>query len=151
VNVSLLGADTEVRVRFDLEVDDGFPPISAEVLIGKLESIGHVRLDNTPFFATGVAFGDIVRCIGCPPNLIFASIAFESGYRAISVIFIDNSYQEELFQSLKVLGCYVEFGEFPEYDMIAVAIPPDLNYDEIKQKLDKLETEGKISFAELCL
>lgn len=151
MNVSLQWANKEVRVKFDLEVDDGFPPVTAEFLIGKLESIDSVRLDNTPFFAVGVALGDVVKCTGSPPNLTFASIAAESGHKAISVIFIDNSCQDELFQFLKGLGCYVEFGEFPEYDMLAAAIPPDVAYDNIRKELDTLENEDRISFSELCL
>lgn len=151
MNANLSCTYNEVRVKFDLDVDDGFPPITAEFLIGRLESIDSVRLDNTPFFAMGIALGDIVKCTGLSPNLTFASIVIESGHKAISVIFIDNSCQEELFKSLRALGCYVEFGEFPDYDMLAAAIPPDINYSTIKQALDALENEGKISFAELCL
>ncbi len=141
----------EVRVRFDLEVNDGFPPISAEFLIGTLEKEGIVCLDNTPFFVEGVAFGDRIFCNGLPPNMEFESLQEESGYRAVSVIFVDCHYEDELYKLLKFDGCYTEFGEFPEYDMLAVAIPPDLDYDKIKDLLEHSEQSGKISFAELCV
>lgn len=142
----------EVRVRFDLEVDEeGFPPISAEFLIGKLKSENTAVLDNTPFFVLGVALGDTVRCTGSPPDMKFEALVEESGYKAISVIFVDNSYDDELYQLLKAAGCYVEYGEFPEYNMIAAAIPPKANYDGVRDLLEAAENDGKISFAELCV
>ncbi|HEX7153566.1 MAG TPA: hypothetical protein VF618_18910 [Thermoanaerobaculia bacterium] len=59
-----LGCMTQfVKVFFPLDVDeDGVPPIASEALNARRESPGFV-LENTPFFATGVALGDRVEGI----------------------------------------------------------------------------------------
>lgn len=51
----------DAEAELGLEVDEeGYPPVSSETLNASLAEDGFV-LENTPFFATGVAFGDCVR------------------------------------------------------------------------------------------
>lgn len=141
----------EVRVKFDLQVDDGFPPISAESLLGFLEGDGSVRLDNTPFFVTGIALGDIVACGGDPSALRFERVINPSKNSAISILFIDNSCEEQVYQSLRAIGCYCEFGEFPEYNMLAVCVPAEVSLSEVNKAIHSEESSGLISIADLCI
>ena len=53
--------DGFVKVRFLLEPDeDGWPPCDVEDIWGEEIGPGLVRLDNSPFFAYGVSYNDIV-------------------------------------------------------------------------------------------
>jgi hypothetical protein len=140
----------EVRVKFDLQVEDGFPPICAETLIGVLERPNVVRIDNTPFFVEGVALGDIVLCSGTAPEFNYENLQKTSGNKAIAIIFI-QSCEEEIYQSLRSRGCYCEFGEFPEFDMLAACVPVDVDYNPIRAKLLEYQKAGKLSLAELCI
>jgi hypothetical protein len=141
----------EVRVRFELEVDDGFPPITSEVLIGVLEGPNTVRIDNTPFFVEGVALGDIVLCVGSPPDLRYRSLQKANSNKALSILFIDDTCEENVYQYLRKKGCYCEFGEFPEYDMLAVCVFKEIDYTDIKTTLLEAQESGQISLAELCI
>lgn len=141
----------EVRVRFDFDIVDGFPPIGAEFLIGNLVASQYVKLDNTPFFVEGVALGDVVNCSGELTDLTFNCVFEESGNKAVSIIFIDDSFADTLYQKLKKTGCYVEYGEFPEYSMLAVCIFVNISYAEVKSILDEAAADGLISYAELCI
>src|SRR3954451_9133024 len=53
---------TPVRVRFALERDqDGWPPAESEGLWAEPVEGGLYRIDNTPWFARGVAADDLVE------------------------------------------------------------------------------------------
>jgi hypothetical protein len=144
-------SENEVRVRFALKVDDGFPPITSEVLIGGVEGPNLFRIDNTPFFVEGVALGDVVLCGGSPPDLQYRRLQKANNNKALSILFIDITYEEELYQYLKEKGCYCEFGEFPEYDMLAVCVFKHIDYNNIKPFLLEAQEAGRISLAELCI
>ncbi|MDP9421353.1 MAG: DUF4265 domain-containing protein [Pseudomonadota bacterium] len=141
----------EVRVKFELDVVEGFPPIGAEILIGAMEDSGLVRVDNTPFFVEGVAIGDMIKCAGRPPELDFVELIEPSGNKSVSIIFIDSGYENILYNQLKGKGCYCEFGEFPEFNMLAISIDSKIAYRPIRELLDEAESAGRISFAELCI
>ena len=50
------------RIQFRLTLDeDGYPPASGETLWATALGDGTYRIDNIPFFATGVSLGDVVE------------------------------------------------------------------------------------------
>ena len=143
-----------VKVNFNLEVEeDGFPPISVETLNGVLLEEGLIRIDNTPFFVEGVAIGDKIKCCLSPGNnnYQFLDVVEESGNRAISIIFIEDSYKEEVYQYLKNAGCYCEYGEFKDFNMMAVEVDGKINYEDIENYLTVKESQAILSYAELCI
>jgi len=142
----------ELKVHFRLDVDDGFPPIRVESLNAQEEPNGLARLDNTPFFAEGVALGDVVACTrGDAGQLEFAEVKSRSGNRALSVIFLRADAIEHVYQYLKSEGCYCEHGEFGALEMLAICVGKSVNYDRIVAYLSDNELRGVLSFAELCV
>lgn len=144
----------EVKVRFDLEIEeDGFPPISVEILNARLIDETIVELDNTPFFVEGVAIGDTLKCTKAGDNGLFQydHVVNESGNKSISIIFIDDSCKENVYQKLKGLGCYCEYGEFDGFNMLAVSVDIENDYGEVARYLDLQESSEYLSYAELCL
>ena len=148
---------TFVKIVFALEPDDdGFPPIGSEALNARVEPDGFV-LENTPFFATGVALGDRVEASPMEhiaDKLTFQGVIESSTNLAISIIFIDPMIQDQVYRELKQVGCYCEYGEFgrgKELQMLAVAIPGDCDYEAIAGRLTEYEQNEQLSFAELAV
>jgi hypothetical protein len=145
---------SQVKVDFILDMEDeDFPPISVETLNGCLLKDGLIKIDNTPFFVESVAVGDKAKCtqeLG-KKNYQFLTVVEESGNKAISIIFIDDSFKESIYQYLKKAGCYCEYGEFKGFNMLAVEISSELNYEQIEAYLLDKEERGVLSYAELCI
>jgi hypothetical protein len=60
----------QAKVLFRLEKDeDGYPPEEVESLWGFLRKDG-IELDNIPFFAKGVALGDVVAARKAPDGAL---------------------------------------------------------------------------------
>jgi hypothetical protein len=140
----------EIRLKFDLEVDEGFPPISSELLIAKRINESFI-IDNTPFFVENVAYGDEFTVIEIDGIYVPKTILCQSNNSAISIIFFDDSIKNELYVIFLKLGCWSEYGEFPEYNMLAVCVPENVSYAPIRKMLDEYENASKISYAELSL
>jgi len=143
-----------VKIDFPLDVDeDGYPPISVETMNGiKLEN-NLIQIDNTPFFIEGIAVGDKVRCNKSKKNknYQFVELIEEGKNKSISIIFINDACKEDVYQYLKSLNCYCEYGEFRDFNMLAVDIKDSVRYSDIEQYLMKKELIGAISYAELCV
>ncbi|CAM2069280.1 DUF4265 domain-containing protein [Sulfidibacter corallicola] len=143
-----------VKIRFPLEAhEEGFPPIAVEMLNAQLVNEGVAKIDNTPFFVESIAIGDIVLCkpAGSEGVYDFERVVEHGNSKSVSIIFIDESCKEDLYQYFKVHNCYCEYGEFGAFNMLAVSIPASVEYPKISKHLEKLEAVTKISFAELCL
>ncbi len=145
-----------VKVRFDLEVDeDGYPPVGSESLNAIVLGENIFQLDNTPFFVEGIAIGDVVEAFQTPESgdkYVFSKIISTSLDQSLSIIFLDSSVEETVFQKLKAHGCYCEYGEFRNghLSMLAVSVPSAAKYEEIMCYLLELESQDILSVAELC-
>jgi hypothetical protein len=141
-------ASTE-KIEFPMVIEDGYPPISVESLNARRVENGQFELLNTPFFAKDVAYGDLVTAaLGADGRLIFEACTKFSGFKAISIILLDDSLDIELLDLLRGLQCVIEYGEFGELRMVAVGIPGTVDYTPIKNSLDAYERLGKLSYAE---
>ena len=142
-----------VKIDFKIENDgDDFPPIGVESLNAILLDSGLLQIDNVPFFIEEIAVGDVVKCLKSPEekNYQFDEVIYEGTHKSVSILFIDDSCKENIYQFLKSKNCYCEYGEFGVFNMLAVDISADVIYEEIEQYLSKQESTGVISYAELC-
>ena len=149
-----MNAFEKIKVHFQLVVgEDNFPPIGVESLNAFMQKNGVIRLDNTPFFVSEVALGDLVECSKNPNTngVWFERVVVESGNKALSIIFLDDTCKEDVYQELKKNGCYSEYGEFDGMDMLAVCVYQNIDYGKIREYLDHMEAQEKISYAELCI
>jgi hypothetical protein len=146
-----------VKIVFRLPVEeDGFPPIASEALNARRDAEGFV-LENTPFFATGVSLGDRVEGTpdqGVSDRFTFSQVIESSTNRAISIIFLDSGVKENVYQELKLRGCYCEYGEFGkdgQLQMLAVSVPESCDYESVARYLSEHEAGGRLSYAELAV
>jgi hypothetical protein len=143
-----------VKIDFNLDTDESnYPPIKVETLNGILLADGAIQIDNAPFFVEEIAVGDKVKCSSSQDrvNYQFEEVVEEGDHKAISIIFIDDSCKETIYQYLKSLNCFCEYGEFQDFNMLAIDIDSEVDYLSVKKYLSEKESEGIISYAELCI
>lgn len=124
------------KVLFRVPNEDG----SAEVETLWATDLGSdtYRLDNSPFYAYGVSWEDVVRApfdsvAGFP---VFHSVISKSGNRTVRVIFdppvAAGNRSEEVLQGLVAIGCSYE-GANTIY--VSVNIPPGVDLETVRDYL----------------
>lgn len=142
------------KIKFQIDRDeDGFPPISVETLNAIRVSDDLFRIQNAPFFASNVSYGDIVKA--SPTESLeqhtFECVVEQSQFISVSIIILDSSMDSHLMDLFRGLGCVIEYGEFGVYRVLAVAVPATSDYVLIREQLQSLEDRDMLSFAELAL
>lgn len=123
-----------VKVLFRLEQDeDGYPPENVEVLWGLLGPEG-IELDNIPFFAKGVALGDVVKAQQAPDNAWeFEAVVRRGGHSTYRVLLLKKlpGDPKRTMDELIALGLSVE----EDAGLLAVDVPPAVELDGIRERL----------------
>jgi hypothetical protein len=136
-----------IKVHFQLEPIDGYPPAAVESLWATEIEEGF-RLENIPFYVNSVAFGDVVRVrVDESKNLFFEEVLVMSGNGTLHVFVSDSNQVQELRDELKLMGCDSERNK----RHVAVDVPAHVNYAPIRAFLDKKEGDGELTYAEACL
>ena len=129
-------AKSNAKVLFRVPNEDG----SAEVETLWATNLGgdNYRLDNSPFWAYGVSWEDVVFAPfsneeGFPT---FQSVVTKAGNRTVRVIFnppiADGNESDRVLQGLVSLGCSYE-GMNPKY--VSVNIPSSVALDAVRSYL----------------
>lgn len=143
-----------VKVLFDLENDgDGYPPVAHELLNVSCLANGDYQIKNAPFFVRNISYHDVIRAkkSSIENQLEFIGVVKESTFTSISIIIFDQKLDVFLMELLDGLNCVIEFGEFKQYRILAVAIPETADYMKLRIQLEKLEDDDKMSFEELAV
>ena len=122
----------KVRFRVDEEVET----VWAEPLGGN-----RYRLDNTPWFAYGVSWKDVVEAepkIDGDNMPDFIRVLEKSGHRTIRVILEDEERKKEVLDEIVRLGCTYE-GANSIY--FGVDIPPKANFEALTAFLTEREEQ----------
>jgi len=115
------------------------------------ENKGLYKLDSIPFYAPLVATDDIVFAEFDEQEqmLTYRKTVEYSGNSTIQVALMDKTMDINNIRDLfKELGCVSE-GATDKY--FSMEIPSSVDYKIIKEKLDSLEMQEIIGYAELCL
>ena len=83
-----------------------------------------LRLQNTPFFAKGLSYLDIVQVEVKDDELLFSSVYQRSGHSTYRLILEESTTDEQFakrWNSLKALGCTYE--SFDDLRLYAVDVP----------------------------
>jgi len=144
----------DCKIVFRLEPgDDGFPPLSFEMLNAIELGNGQFRLRSAPFFTTNVSYDDVVRAkpTQVEGQFLFEEVIQPSSFTSLSVIMLDMGIDSFLMDMLRGMQCVLEYGEFGVYRVLSVAVPPTADYPALRAQLVKLDRREQISFAELAL
>lgn len=129
------------KVKFALDVENEWPPVSSESIW--CERVGeNFKALNAPFFIPNLAYGDIFSAIPDSVNqhIFEFEVVEESGH---SLIWLMNTAKIEITEKLKEiseLGCKYE--GFPQFNLIAVDVPPKINIYTLDITIESLESLG---------
>lgn len=120
------------KVLFRVPCDDGTTDV--ETLWAHDLGSDRYRLANSPFYAYGVSWQDIVHAPFDPQEgfRTFQSVVEKSGNRTIRIVFDDASVEsgkaKSVLDGVSALGCDYE-GATKTY--LSINIPPDIDLDAV--------------------
>lgn len=136
-----------VKVSFTFQKDDvGWPPVDTESLWAVDLGQNRYQLDNTPFFARGVSWKDIVSAKVMDGKLVFEKVLEHSGHSTLRVFSESSETRDFLCKKLRELGC--SFEGIPQYKMVAFDVPPAADLDGVRSFLSQGEAAGKWAYEE---
>jgi hypothetical protein len=108
------------------------------------------EIDNIPFYVQELALGDIVTA---EPDeggaLWFSELVAPSGHSTVHLWFTQEKDVEPVRAVLRQLGCPSEVSDLPR--LVAVDVPPDVPYKQVKEFLEQCESSGRLQYQEACL
>jgi len=138
------------KVAFHLAQDeDGYPPAEWEHLWGRRVGDSLYALDNTPFFARGVSFGDVVLVENRDGLNVFLEVVRPSGHSTIRVILFDQAHAQDIRKRLRDLACASELSHIP--GLIAVDVPPTADLASVRRLLNSGEQSGQWEYEEAAV
>lgn len=139
----------EKKVFFELLQDeDEWPPTKTEFLWGSPLGKGLFRLNNVPFFAPNVCLNDVVKTKKKHNVNWFTKVIEPSPNSTLHVFCFDESKRLYFERWLHDHGCIFEYGFNKEY--MAVNVPLLVNYEELLNELQKLETIEEFEYEFSC-
>ncbi len=135
------------KVRFPFTTSAG--AVEVETMWTMKREDGY-EVDNIPFYATGVAVGDVVATESdVDGGLLFLEVIRPSGHSTIRLWFSDERDVAQVRESLRSAGCTSELSELPR--LVAVDVPPARSLAEMKAFFDAGEAAGTFEYEEACL
>jgi len=126
---------------FALDVEDDWPPVASEG--AWCERIGeYYKFKNVPFFISGLAFNDIFSAEPDPVNehVFDFEIIESSGHSVVWLMNNDELDISEFREKIIKLGC--SFEGFPKFDLGAIDVPPDTDFETFQELVDEYEEKG---------
>jgi hypothetical protein len=145
-----LMSERYVKIFFELEQDeDGYPPASVESLWALPVGAGLFKLDNIPFFATGVAVDDIISAEEEGGVLRYKEVVRPSAHSTLRVIVYDEAEVAQVRSRFKEMGCSTELSHIP--GLIAIDVPPTVSLEALKPILEEGRAQERWDYEEACL
>lgn len=107
------------------------------------------QIKNIPFFAPNIAYNDIITVEDDDGNLYFEELVKASEHSTIQIVIFDEQETDKILKNIEQFGCSWEGME--NQTILAVDVPPFVNYDILKKYLDKNLTENIFDYKEACL
>jgi hypothetical protein len=151
------GADL-LKVVVDLPAD-GWPGFETERLWAVRTGPTTAVLDNSPFFARGVAYGDEVQFDeDARGELRVTGVVACSGYCSIRIAphdrtdeFRDLEVQAGIRAVFVPLGVDCEMAGPRLFNLVALAVPPSCDIAAVRRALVAGEQDDRWSFEEACI
>lgn len=142
--------DSSSRVAFPLKRDEeGYPPADWEHLWARPIGDSLFEIDNTPFFARGVSFRDVVLAERQGGLNVFREVVRRSGHRTLRAILFDQTLTSALREQLRMVGCETELSHIP--GLIAIDAPPSVALSRVRGLLDEGENAGHWEYEEAAV
>ncbi len=141
----------QAKIAFRLIQDeDGYPPETVETLWANSGAgEGLFTIDNIPFFARSVAFGDQVRAELVDGQWEFREVVHRSFHSTVRILVWNKDETQSVRDEFRALGCASELSGLP--GLIAVDVPPELSYPNIFSILKAGAEGGRWDYEEACI
>ena len=130
------------KLFLNLEVIDGYPPVSMESIWAEETEEGYLKINNIPFYSKEISFGDIVSVIQTEENyLLYDKTIIHSKNSTLRIVFFNENqkFKDKILAKLIDLGCESEVFNVNFY---AINIPIQVDIEEIYYFLDEfVETD----------
>lgn len=141
-------------MHFRLEIEDDWPPASVESLWAVEQGDGTARLDNVPWFARGMACGDVVATASDEEGVQWAGeVVRRSENCTIRLIVLWDGGSGAARQS--VISAFRELGVFGEgierFGMVALDVPPTADLAKVQRLLNHGVTKEWWDMEEGCI
>ncbi|GAB4039437.1 DUF4265 domain-containing protein [Spirosoma gilvum] len=107
------------------------------------------RVENIPFYATSIAYRDIISAKEENGELLFDSLIEASGHSVVQLMIFDEKAVDRVTQELVNLGCTWEGSHLPNY--IAVDVPVGVDYQLVQDYLEEETAHEVLAYKEACL
>lgn len=139
---------SRIKVRFPLgkSIKDG-----VELMYAKPLSGNRFVLDNSPFYAFGISFGDEFYVEDTNDQKTFYSIASRGGHSTYRIKLPegkDHNYFLSYWEKLGSLGCSYEGSSVNIRRLYAIDMPPDVDIHKAYSVLEEYENLGIWEFEE---
>jgi hypothetical protein len=135
------------KIRFTFENTEGQSETES---LWVFERDAGYEIDNIPFYVKNVAVGDLVSAERDENGLLwFSKLIKSSGHSTIRIWFAREDDVATVREQLRRLGCSSEVSDIRR--LVAVDIPPTVEYRGIKMMLDDGEAAGNFDYEEACL
>ena len=138
---------TKEKMTFVLEKDeDGYPADDFETVW--VEQIGKItyRIDNIPFYITGVSPDDIVEGEICDQTLMFRRLINKSEISVIRLIFFNLLESNRIIDKLVGFGCRWEGSHLKQ--LFSVEVPKLSDYNAIIEMLENEAASDILDYEE---
>ena len=130
------------KLFLNLEVIDGYPPVSMESIWAEVTEEGYLKVNNIPFYSKEISLGDIVSGIQTEENyLLYDKTIIHSKNSTLRIVFFNENqkFKDKILTKLIDLGC--EYEAF-NVNFYAINIPIQVDIEEIYNFLDEfVETD----------
>lgn len=126
--------------------DSGYPPFAAEEVEASEVGDHRYRLESVPVFAFGLAKGDVVRVVHYDEALWVEELVEASGHSTVRIVGLVGGHTvDEPRREVEDLGCLA----YPTVidGMIAVDVPPSVDFDLLYACLERGRNDSKWDFS----
>jgi hypothetical protein len=143
-----------VKIIVPLEQDEnGYPPVGSERLWALHVGEGRYQIDNIPFFARDLAWGDVVSAVpeeGAQEGVLrYDQVLQSSGHSTFRILVRDEPQMSELCGLMERLGCDTERSHLPR--LVAIDIPPGVPLGVVRQALSPGVSQERWAYEESCI
>jgi Domain of unknown function (DUF4265) len=136
-----------VKLRFLFENSTGGSEVES---MWAVERDGGYEIDNIPFYAKEVACGDLVAARRDDEGALwFVKLIKASGHSTLRLLFARADDVQATREELRRMGCASEVSDMPR--LVGVDVPPAVDYEKVKARLQQGEHDGCFEYEEACL